>query len=65
MARGRGRPALGSRKLIATNIQFTPEQMAWLRARVDATNSVTLAAVARQLVQAAMDAERQQQAEAV
>lgn len=65
MARRRGRPGLGDRKLIATNIQFTPEQMAWLRARVDATNAVTLAAVARQLVQQAMDAERAQQAEAV
>lgn len=46
--------------MIATNIQFTPEQMAWLRARVDSTNAVTLAAVVRQLVQSGMNAERQE-----
>lgn len=61
MARGRGRPALGSRKLVATNIYLTPEQIAWLRAKAHATGIVTVAVVGRMIVQAAMDAERQQQ----
>lgn len=66
MAEGRGRPVLSDeRRLIGVSQQWTPEQMAWLRARAESSGVVSLAAVVRQIVQAAMDAERQQQAEAV
>lgn len=61
MARRRGRPALGDRKLTPINLLFTPEQRAWLEGRADSAGAVTVAAVVRQLVQQAIDAERQQQ----
>ena len=60
----RGRPATRA-GMLKTNQQWTPEQIAWLRAKADATGIVTVAAVARMVVQAAIEAERAQQAEAV
>lgn len=61
MARRRGRPALGDRKLTPINLLFTPDQRAWLEARADAAGAVTVAAVVRQIVQAEIERERQQQ----
>ena len=56
----RGRPATLA-GFVKSSQHWTPEQLAWLRAKGDATGIVTVAAVARMVVQAAMDAERSQQ----
>lgn len=47
--------------MLKVSQQWTPEQMAWLRARADASGIGTVAAVARMVVQQAMGAERAQQ----
>lgn len=47
--------------MLKTNQQWTPEQSAWLRARADASGIGTVAAVARMVVQQAIEAERQAQ----
>ncbi len=60
----RGRPATRA-GMLATSQQWTPEQRAWLEARAQRLGVGTVAAVARMLVQQAIEAERQQQAEAV
>lgn len=60
----RGRPPTLA-GFVKSSQHWTPDQLAWLRAKGDATGIVTVAAVARMIVQAAMDAERAQQAEAV
>lgn len=60
---GRGRPATLA-GMLKTNQQWTPEQSAWLRAKAQASGVGTVAAVARMVVQQAMDAERSEQAAA-
>ncbi len=56
----RGRPPAIAR-LTKLNQHWTPEQLAWLQARAQALGNVPVSSVARMVVQAAMDAERQQQ----
>lgn len=62
MAEGRGRPALSDeRRMIGTSLQWTPDQAAWLRARAQSSGIGSVAAVVRQIVQAEIERERQQQ----
>lgn len=58
------RPPVAAR-LIKGSQQWTADQAAWLQARASSSGLGSVSAVARLIVQQAMDAERAQQAEAV
>lgn len=64
MARGRGRPAAGERKLIGTSVTLTTDQLAWLRAKAQASGIASVGGFLRSLVQQAIDSERNEQAAA-
>lgn len=59
----RGRPATRA-GMVKSSQQWTPAQLAWLEARAQALGVGPVSAVARMIVQQAMDAERSEQAAA-
>lgn len=48
--------------LVKRSMQFRPEQLAWLDARAQRRGGASSAAVLRELLDAAMDAERREKA---
>lgn len=59
----RGRPP-AIRVMRKLNQHWTPEQLAWLQARAQRSGIGTVAGVARMIVQAEIERERQQEASA-
>lgn len=51
-------PAMTSGGLIKSSSQWTPEQYAWLREQAHEQGRVSVPTLLRQMVQAAMDAQR-------